>query len=508
MPKKRPACQIHKKYDWIECAIPALPGDPEGLCILHSHDPDKNTFAFRTAILQIWNREDSEYHDFRGVYFPVRFDPDEFFGSREFSKPTDFSGATFSDQADFSGATFSDQADFSEATFTEPAEFTGTTFREGADFTGANFMQEAHFVRATFTADADFTGSTFKEGADFSEATFNVEAAFAWATFEKWALFYNATFWWAAIFKEASFEKVADFSEATFREEADFSEATFTKLANFNEAKIAGRLLFEKINPEKEGEPPPPPFIADFWDLQFQDQGLLLFQDLSLAQVRFAGTDLRRVEFQHVAWHRDYRGRQVIYDEILLMKEKKEKPWFWQWFRSSYLPWLALYWPYTRHPVNPWGDKHAEVERLYRDLQINYESVNDYKTSGDFHYGEMEMYRRPRTWHWFPLYWYNLYWALSGYGERPFQALCWLAGLLVLLPLLIWLLGLDISAQGKAPGFLDTFSYMFEKATFQKPELKEINDLGKFISNLGLLIIPGQAALFLLALRNRLGRRR
>jgi len=38
--------------------------------------------------------------------------------------------------------------------------------------------------------------------------------------------------------------------------------------------------------------------------------------------------------------------------------------------------------------------------------------------------------------------------------------------------------------------------------------LSNLSLLGTFISNLGLLIIPGQAALFLLALRNRLGRRR
>ena len=52
-------------------------------------------------------------------------------------------------------------------------------------------------------------------------------------------------------------------------------------------------------------------------------------------------------------------------------------------------------------------------------------------------------------------------------------------------------------------------SDMFEKATFQKPEnTLKVNGLGWLISNLGMLIIPGQAALFLLALRNRLGRRR
>jgi hypothetical protein len=79
----------------------------------------------------------------------------------------------------------------------------------------------------------------------------------------------------------------------------------------------------------------------------------------------------------------------------------------------------------------------------------------------------------------------------------------------VLFPLAIWLFGLDLSSQVQNTGFWETCTFMFEKATLQRPPLLSgINGLGRFISNLGLLFIPGQAALFLLALRNRLGRRR
>ena len=140
---------------------------------------------------------------------------------------------------------------------------------------------------------------------------------------------------------------------------------------------------------------------------------------------------------------------------------------------------------------------------------MSYEKEGDFKQAGDFNYGEMEMHRRASKWRWFPFYWYNLYRWLSGYGERPSWALGWLAGFLLALPLLVWAFGLDSVAGRTSPGFLETLTYIFEKATFQRPPpLSNLNLLGRFISNLSLLIIPGQAALFLLALRNRLGRRR
>jgi hypothetical protein len=160
-------------------------------------------------------------------------------------------------------------------------------------------------------------------------------------------------------------------------------------------------------------------------------------------------------------------------------------------------------------PGPPSTDEFGEVERLYRNLKMNYIAAGDNKNAGDFHYGEMELHRRASKWRWFPLYWYNLYRWLSGYGERPSLALGCLSGFLLALPLLVWGFGL-YSVTGEAiPGFLETFAYIFEKATFQRPLLlSNLNHLGGFISNLSLLIIPGQAALFLLALRNRLGRRR
>ena len=213
-----------------------------------------------------------------------------------------------------------------------------------------------------------------------------------------------------------------------------------------------------------------------------------------------------------------------------LREDEKQNPWFWDWFWAWLSGHLALrtfaleighaadttgsysIGAYLAEepapPEPPWGDRYGQVERLYHYLKINFETEQDYKNAGDFHYGELEMHRRASKWRWFPGYWYNLYRWLSGYGERPSLALGWLAVFLLALPLLVWGFGLDSVTGGTTPGFLETFTYIFEKATFQRPPpLSNLNLLGSFISNLSLLIIPGQAALFLLALRNRLGRR-
>ena len=390
-------CRIHDKYEEIECSNPAY--DVEGFCILHSQEKAKDPEAFKTALRARWNQQDTEFYDFRLVFFPVPFDPKDFFGSREFSKPVDFSGATF----------------------TEGAVFSWATFTEKANFAGATFMKEAYFV------------------------------------------------------------------DATFRKEANFLTVT-----------IRGRAVLLDLNPPQAGVPSPPAFRADFQYLHFSPEAMLRFQDLSLAYCTFNASDLRRVEFHHVQWH-PYRGRQAVYDEVLLRQEEKKKPWFWAWL---------LYDDPHADPPSSWTDKYGEVERLYRDLQENYERARDYKRMGDFYYGEMEMHRRASKWRWLPIYWYNLYRFLSGYGERPLRALLVLAGLLV-----VFTWGFSGAEGNLTPAwswgrFWEDCLYILQKATFQRPERQLLTNWGQWLATLSPLLLPGQAALFILALRNRLGRRR
>jgi hypothetical protein len=545
MPESTPTCQIHQKYPLILCPHLALPGDPEGLCIIHSQDAAKDHAAFKDAILDIWNKKDSKSHNFRGVFFPGRFDPEDFFGSREFSKAVDFSWATFAAEAIFHEATFTKRADFSEAIFNEEADFYGAAFTKEADFSSASFNEQTrfssaafkdrtNFSRTTFKGGADFSSGIFKERPSFSSVTFNEQVSFSRVTFAKGAGFYRALFTGKSDFSRAVFTEDSTFSKATFEGEAKFSNATFNEQANFSRtvfnervdfseayfaglafffwvrfkgeanlsnATIGGRVVFQNINPpDKAGLAPL--FIGDFRRLEIQDKGLLNFQDLSLSQARFVATDLRRPEFYNVVWH-SYRGRQVLYDEVFL----RQRETFFFKIPSNRSQLISA----TKAAATPPTlDEYGAVERLYRDLQINYESVNDYKSSGDFHYGEMEMHRRASKWRWFPFYWYNIYWLSSGYGERPLRAVLTLVGLL--LAFSVFLLGLEkshVSGGWSWAGFCQSFLYVFQQGTLQKPDwLKPATNVGRLLSAIIAVLIPGQAALFLLALRNRLGRRR
>jgi hypothetical protein len=382
-------CKIKEKYKWIECNRPPLEGDPEGLCLLHSRQADKDKEgAFTKAVKAKLAQED---YDFRGVFFPGE------------------------------------------------ADFSGHEFKKGADFFGATFSGDAYFSEATFSEDTDFSGATFSGDAGFSGATFSGEAL--------------------------------------------FSTTEFQQPASFSACQIRNQLVLDTINPARQGKPRKI-FQADFSYIRFFDQGRLRFQDLSLAHATLSGTDLLQCRFNNVDWH-PFRGRQAVYDEVRLYENGK-----------------------YRKAEKPSNEQYARVEECYRYLKLNYEGAGDFKKAGDFHYGEMEMHRRASKWRWLPIYWYNLYRFLSGYGERPLRALLVLAGFLVLFTLGFSGAEGNLTLAWPSGRFWQDCLYILQKATFQRPERQIGSHWGQWLATLSPLLLPGQAALFLLALRNRLGRRR
>jgi uncharacterized protein YjbI with pentapeptide repeats len=485
-------CRIREKHSWIECPREAWDGDPGGLCLLHSRQEEKDAEKFWE---EVKNKLAAADYDFRGVFFPGDVD----FRGNKFTKDADFSMATFSGAAAFSGATFSGAAHFFRATFSG----------------------EANFNVATFSGAASFVVATFSGAADFSMATFSGEANFNVATFSGAASFVGATFSGAADFSGATFSEAAGFSMATFSGEAHFFRATFSGAADFSGATVTatGSLFLIYINPPDEKDRRPP-FQAAFRDLQQKPGGLIIFQDLSLARAELAGTDLSRLTLRNVDWHHYHapipaflikglpsplqerlNGRQAVYDDLRVRK----RAWgFWDLV-------LKHGWRVARRKLQGKELKqedYARVEELYRGLMLNYGEMADFKRVGDFHYGEMEMHRRANPWRrWGSLY--SAYWMLSGYGERPLRAFIWLLALIPVFAGLVWGLGINHAGCQAPVSYGDALLFIFEKATLQRPEWpKGITWLGKFLSSLSVLLLPGQAALFILALRNRLGRRR
>ncbi len=342
-------------------------------------------------------------------------------------------------------------------------------------------QEDYDFRKVFFPGPISFIGHKFKKPVTFQGARFSGWANFREAEFADLADFSAARFALAAVFEKARFSGQALFKNTEIMGEADFRGATFDS-----------RAVFHRIN-ERPGTSEASAFSAFFQYINFGPWGLLRFQDLSLTRVSFLGADLRRCEFHNVHWH-SHRGRQVVYDEMLL--------------REKGGPALAGFAPAFEPGLNYEGLCVA-VEELYRYLKLNFEKEGDQKQAGDFHYGEMEMHRRANPWRrWFPFSWYNLYWALSGYGERPLRALGWLLGLIGAMGLTLSHEGLK-THPGMGTGLGPAVVYLLQQATLIRPEWAEPVTLGgQLIGALSRLLIPAQLALFILALHSRLGRRR
>jgi uncharacterized protein YjbI with pentapeptide repeats len=372
---------------------------------------------------------------------------------------------------------------FIGAFFPDVTYFSGINFKKTADFRAAIFFRQANFIKATFDDEAKFNGSIFMEGVDFNRATFSGIANFTNVTFN------NNWYFVAANFRELSY-----FDNAKFQGEGNFSLSSFSLKAYFSYIEIYGKVIFQAINlPDKNGFRNP--FEADFTFLTIKANGLIVFQDLSLSKVEFFGTDMRYMELHNVEWYNLFE-RKAVFDEVLV--NKRENNLLKQIIRSI-----------LNKPTGPTKEQYSRIEVLYRYLKLNYEKEGDLKQAGDFHYGEMEMHRKAKFWRRrFPLSWYNMFWALSGYGERPSWALGWLVVFLVGMAGLVFGLGLEVANPPHLADFRDSFIFLLQKVTLQRPNWAEpMGFWGSLVIGLSFLLIPSQTALFLLALRNRLGRK-
>jgi uncharacterized protein YjbI with pentapeptide repeats len=470
--------------------------EAEPICLMHSRDPNKDVAEFHKEVVAIL-RGKSKYHrrqdryDFQRFVFPQ----EDRFSKATFDLTANFSRATFLRNADFSGATFTQDADFSEAQFTQDADFSGGTFNHYIDFSLATFLRNANFSGATFTREANFSGAAFTQTSNFLTATFSLDANFSDATFTQTVDFLAATFNQSANFFDTTFIQAVSFYAAKFNRHAYFSMATFLDLADFSYARFKepAQVLFHRVN---EG----------------QEKGM---------RARFRNCLLDGLRFEDVNWDR-LRGRLILQDE--------------------------------RDLGTRVGRTHEVVADVYRRMVKNFERNRQYTLAEDCFVGEMEMRRlNPRNflfarftgsfydkhrwarWLGEQCSFTNLYRALSDYGSSYRRALVALLGLLFLFALLLPTCGLRLppgSPAQTAPGTPEAAEISWgsalahpprmrqclgtlgagllasiEIATFQKsPARGPANGWTRLVAAFETVVIPGQLAIFLLALRRRFRR--
>jgi len=472
-------------------------------CVLHLPNVNKRE-AFQKAFQSKIENKD---FNFQGAWFPdaLSFSDSEFewfmdFSSATFESEVDFSFASFNGGADFTSAIFRTKVDFNSAAFSEMADFTSATFNGEADFSSAAFSGKADFAKVAFGAEVDFGRATFSEKAVFDKVSFGAKAKFASATFSAEAdfrfSFFSAeadfdratfsaktdfrlaTFSAEAVYRSIAFGGNANFALAAFKAEADFRFTTFTSDVDFSHVTFGDYIKFE--GKEK-------PLLASSLVLKFakiEKPDRVSFHTLALRPNWFVNIDARRFAFTNVHW--DWRKVSKEIQSVM---------------------------------IKGYASPHSLLAITCRQLGVNAEENNRYEEASKFRYMAMEA-TRLETWKGFApwkLSWW--YWLASGYGERSFQALIVLVGMLFMFGLLYHLVGFArweprVSSEadafvakrdeaGAPLPFNRTFTYSAAVMTLQRPEPRPATTAAQAVVVLETILGPVQAALLALAIRRK-----
>jgi uncharacterized protein YjbI with pentapeptide repeats len=436
----------------------------EGLCIFHvpkrpdecfATTPEKlanvardDLFSERfSQLLDELARQDPELWDFRGFSFPF----------------SNIAGRVFPRAVAFDHAMFLDYAPFDCCRFETLASFRHVEFCRGANFNRAVFEGLALFENARFRVDpsrnpmaALFHATEFKADADFEEAMF-------------------ATNVW---FLGSVFFGVARFEKAVFRKDVEFVNAVFRGAARF----IGGRGDIHGIETrcfEKR---------AVFHDLVLGSPGEVLFEGVDLGEASFLGTDIKRVNFTDVTWHRRQKlcgllgpGRRSLADEFRLppgegysdrdLGAELGGEIFTRHFEEGDMKLARQRGLPHRKDTGPKDEAarrrekrahyYTKVKENYGQLVAGREIVRDYDAADDFHVGEMETRRRIRLaearspWRRFVRRFLdlgNFYRILSRYGTSYIHALIWLLSLILVFGFLSLSAGIGPDANGPGGG--------------------------------------------------------
>ena len=377
--------------------------------------------------------------------------------------------------------------------------FQGARFEGKANFSKASFGGAADFLEASFKGKADFWKAIFGWEADFSVVSFGGAADLSYASFGGAAAFWSASFGGAANFSYVSFGGAATFWMMRFGGEANFQGASFQQTAIFASITIKSGVQFDFGNCILGPEP-----------IYFRD-----CPDLRKAKLNFNGVlNVANLHFVNCEWPEEHGRIKVAVEDTRGQLQATRD--FYQRMKRKYKD------EHNEYEASRWhiAEKEAHLKLMTqrtRSLrEVGREAlaglVSDkcrarlqravrrvrqgkarraarvlWRIAGQWARPTFDAVSERMTRH--ALRAYKL---LSGFGEKPVQALCWLL-LFVLLPLLPWVF----------PGH---YLYYIPLLREQPTAADGFWGATRLWMLFWQLLITFQAALFGFALRNRFRR--
>lgn len=457
--------------------------------------------------------------------FRVTFEAASHFKGATFSCTASFAAATFKSYTTFSDATFCGRADFSYTTFSSSeTHFAHTTFSDRTNFTCASLNGIMDFLFAVFKGESQFERATFSDGVIFWNATFNGAAFFSYADLSGESSFMNTVFTGPAFFVNAVFNGTASFMGTTFGYGATFLRASFNDRTCFESTQFGLNTTFElatfnNVTNFMNNITTDDRCAVLFHNVKTGKDAVVFFRDIKFPYFRcsFLGTNLANFCFDQCVWPRkEYLGAlSWIISKVRFTTE--ENVIFYDENQAS-----------QGHDVGPGMtdltpaqqlQRIAMIEDLYRQMKVKSKGAHNEPEASRWHYREKEMFRKKNLLRRYnPLSITNLYWAFSGYGERPIRA-----GFVLLL--LFVTIGLAMNGLGLSA---ETGEIVIQGFSFS-PDLQKIGRVTQSVVEHALfvkdpclnaqsgwasafftlwtkILIPVQAALFAFALRNKFRR--
>ncbi|MDZ7693803.1 MAG: hypothetical protein U5K69_22235 [Balneolaceae bacterium] len=178
-------------------------------------------------------------------------------------------------------------------------------------------------------------------------------------------------------------------------------------------------------------------------------------------------------------------------------------------------------WPYLEGRIctfdeikNSEEKKFNNLEELYRQLKLNYESRKNYILAGEFHYGEKETQRKNPNTKFYLKTLLTLYKLFSGYGERAKNSFFSLLVLIIIAASSYFFFGFEAINEIKYNYSTNTLSslgnaflFSIKSTFFVRPLGYELSTYGSEITFIVQTIVsPVLIGLFALAIRQKLKR--